>query len=67
MLEILGYMFAVYAIWRMLDAISKEGTSSFRMLLAILAILGVALCVYMLTSQGEEVRRQVTDSSFPLG
>ena len=65
MVEILGYMLAAYAVWRMLDVLATEGTSSFRILLGVLGIVAIGLCVFLLTSQGEEVRRQLPDSILP--
>lgn len=59
MLQILGYMVAVYAIWKMIDtAAVADGKSTFRTVAAICGILGIVVCVFLVTEQANTVREQ---------
>lgn len=60
MLEILGYMFAVYAGWRIVMQMADiEKTTTVQLVLSAIGLLGIVTCAFLLGAQAKEVQEAV--------
>jgi hypothetical protein len=64
MLEIIGLMVGVYAIWRMIDRIAGKEVTSAQSVCAMLAIVVMGFMIFAVQEQAGEVRNITSASAF---
>lgn len=55
-IQIVGYMVGVYAIWRMIDVLATDYKTA-REIMAVIGVLGMMVCLVLLNSQGDAINR----------